>query len=149
MFEREAAAFVEAAFNSGAVNGLFLFRGLLSERFTFYRMHLKCLFGKCQICFDRSERVQCLGFVQGKKKATTTCLLLFLFKIVTFAALPVCCDIEHLKAPHMFSWRITVVWGWVLNKKTKKTAITLIAVKGVSKQRWLVLIELNAVLFTV
>lgn len=67
MFEREAAAFVETVFNSGAVNGLFLFRGLLSERFTFYRMHLKCLLGKCQIRFDRSERVQCLRFVQEKK----------------------------------------------------------------------------------
>lgn len=58
----------ETAFNSGAVNGLFLFRGLLSEPFTFYTMYLKCLLGKCQNRFDRAERVQCLRFAQEKKK---------------------------------------------------------------------------------
>lgn len=59
-------------------------------------------------------------------QTNTTCLFLFLLKITPFAALPVGCDIQHLKA-HSFSWKITVVWGRFLGKKR---AIAWITVQG-------------------
>lgn len=118
--------------NSPAVNDPFLFRALFAERFTFYRMHLKRLFEKCQNDFDRTERVQCHRFLPTPLPPNTTYLFLLRFKIMSFATLPLCCDIPHLKASYMFSW-IPVVWGWALNKKKQGSHWSR---SSVSKQLW-------------
>lgn len=88
LFEQKAGAFISTALNSGAGNGPFLFRGLLSKRFTFYRTHLKCLLGKSQAQSDRAERVRGLR-VSQKKKGNTTCLVLFPLRSVH------CSNIHH------------------------------------------------------
>lgn len=62
----------------------------------------------------------------------TTYLFLLRFKIMSFATLPLCCDIPHLKASYMFSW-IPVVWGWALNKKKQGSHWSR---SSVSKQLW-------------
>lgn len=119
--------------NSPAVNDPFPFRAHFTERFTFYRMHLKRLLRKCQNDFDRAERVQCHRFLPTPPPTHTHNMLVFApFQNNVLRNPSVV--LRHT-ASESFLYVSWIVWGSALNKK-KKTGITLIAVKGVSKQLW-------------